>query len=50
MFLIGVVYIDRVRFQNGDVWAADLELAGDRLRQIEQNFDVTVLMEDDSEQ
>ena len=42
-FLTGVVYVDRVRFENGDIWAADLQLISDRLAQIEENFDLTVI-------
>jgi hypothetical protein len=45
-FLTGVVYVDRVRFENGDIWLADLQPIGDRLRQIDENFDLTLLTED----
>ena len=42
-FHTGVIYVDRVRFENGDIWVADLQPIGDYLMQIEENFDLTVL-------
>jgi len=46
-FHTGVVCVDRVRFENGDVWVADLELIGARLMQIEEDFDLSILSEDE---
>jgi hypothetical protein len=48
IFNTAVAYVDRVRFSNGEVWSADLKVVSDRLRQIEADFDVSVLKGDPS--
>ena len=45
-FHTGVVYVDRVRFANGDIWVADLGPVGERLMQVQAGFDLSVLTEE----
>ena len=42
-FLTGVVFVDRVRFENGDIWVADREAVVSQLREVQQDFDEAVL-------
>lgn len=42
-FLTGVAYVSKVRFDNGEIWAADLDHIGQELAKIEKDFDVSLL-------
>ena len=42
-FLTGVVFVDRVRFEHGDIWVADREAVVSQLREVQQDFDEAVL-------
>lgn len=42
-FHTGVVYVSKVRFQNGEIWEADLEAIATELAKIEEGFDVSRL-------
>ena len=42
-FLTGVAYISKVRFENGEIWRADLEYITEELRKIEEEFDISML-------
>lgn len=42
-FDTGVVYVDRVRFDNGEIWACDLEAVLAELQKIEKDFDASIL-------
>lgn len=44
-FHTGVVYVDRVRFENGEIWVADRGPILDQLRQVQADFDAAVLDE-----
>lgn len=49
-FLTGVSYVSKVRFDNGEIWSADLDTIAEELRKIEEGFDVSVLKEKKKEQ
>lgn len=42
-FMTGVAYVNKVRFDDGTIWSADLNAIADELRKIEQSFDVSTL-------
>ena len=44
-FLTGIAYINKVRFDNGEIWSADLDAVADEMRKIEEDFDVERLEE-----
>lgn len=44
-FLTGVVYVAKVRFEEGEIWSVDLEEIAKELREIEEGFDVSKLLE-----
>jgi hypothetical protein len=44
-FLTGVAYISRVRFDDGQIWVADLNAVEGELRKIDKDFDAARLKE-----
>ncbi|MYJ26075.1 MAG: hypothetical protein F4080_11235 [Holophagales bacterium] len=42
-FYTGVAYVSKVRFDDGEVWQADLEEVADQVREIEESFSVESL-------
>ncbi|HVL67170.1 MAG TPA: hypothetical protein VM364_07895 [Vicinamibacterales bacterium] len=42
-FLTGVAYVRRVRFADGTIWTADEDRIVEELRQIEKDFDASIL-------
>lgn len=44
-FLTGVVYVAKIRFEEGEIWSVDLEEIAKELREIEKGFDVSKLLE-----
>lgn len=42
-FNTGVAYVNKVRFENGEVWAADMSAIMQDLRKVQRDFDVTNL-------
>ena len=42
-FYTGVAYVSKVRFEDGEVWQADLEEVADQVREIEESFSVESL-------
>lgn len=45
-FYTGVAYVSKVRFEDGEVWQADLEEVADQVREIEESFSVESLTGD----
>ncbi len=43
LFHTGVAYVSRVRFDNGDIWTADLEAVAENIRSVQSDFSVEVL-------
>lgn len=39
-FHTGVAYVSKVRFDNGEIWTADLEAVARQMREIEKDFDI----------
>jgi hypothetical protein len=48
-FLTGVAYVSKVRFADGEIWEADLGAVEEALRQIEEDFDMAKLDEEDED-
>ena len=42
-FFTGVAYVSKVRFENGEIWRADLEHIAEQLKKIESSFDAANL-------
>ncbi len=42
-YLIGVLYVSRVRFEDGQIWKADLASVISELKKIDADFDPAVL-------
>ena len=42
-FYTGVVYVDKVRFEDGEIWIADEDEILEQLREIEEGFDAAAL-------
>ena len=42
-FYTGVAYVDKVRFEDGEIWVADEREILDQLREIEEGFDAEAL-------
>jgi hypothetical protein len=49
-FLTGVAYVSKVRFNDGEIWEADLQSIADELAKIEEGFDVSRLTEREDEE
>jgi hypothetical protein len=46
-FFTGVAYVSKVRFEDGEVWSADLETVMEELEKIEEGFDEARLTEEE---
>lgn len=46
-FNTGVAYVSKVRFDDGEIWSADLDEVAAQMRQIEKDFDVKNLKKKD---
>ena len=42
-FLTGFTYVSKVRFSDGTIWSADLDVIAEEMRKIERDFDVQKL-------
>ena len=43
LFHTGVVYVSRVRFENGDIWTADLDAVAENIRSVQSGFSAEML-------
>jgi hypothetical protein len=48
-FQTGVAYVSRVRFESGEIWAADLDMILNELKKIQKDFDAANLNKKDSD-
>jgi hypothetical protein len=46
-FHTGVAYVSKVRFEDGDIWTADLSAIANEMRKIEKDFDASRLKKKD---
>ncbi len=46
-FHTGVAYVSKVRFEDGEIWTADLDAIAQEMRKIEKDFDVKQLRKKD---
>ncbi|WP_445666773.1 hypothetical protein [Fodinibius sp. AD559] len=45
-FYTGIAYVNKVRFENGEIWEADSEIIIDTLKEIKSDFDSSILTDD----
>ncbi|WP_445665573.1 hypothetical protein [Fodinibius sp. AD559] len=45
-FYTGIAFVNKVRFENGEIWEADSEIIIDTLKEIKSDFDASVLADD----
>jgi len=43
LFHTGVAYVSRVRFENGDIWTADLDAVAENIRSVQSGFSAEML-------